>query len=76
MKTLEKLLTVGVFAIFLYFIIDWIMGMVSEQIITDSISPTIKYYLCALGIYEAVNIFVSFLVASWFTNKIIDFLSS
>lgn len=76
MNTLEKVLTIGVFAVFLYFVIDAIIAMIGTQIGLDGLAPNIRYYLCALGIFDAVNIYVSFLIASWFGNKIINYLSS
>ena len=75
METLEKLVTVAFFAALLYWLIGEMMQYLIGQLDTAGIAPTIRYYLCALGIFEAVNIFVSLLIASWFTNKIISYLA-
>lgn len=75
METIEKLVTVSFFAILLFFIIGFIVGEISAAVNIGSISPTIFYYMCALGIFDAINIFVSLLIASWFTNKLLEYLS-
>jgi len=75
MDTLIKAATVAIFAVLLYFVIDYIVGNISNAIDVNSIAPTIKYYMCRLGIFDAVNIFVSLLIASWFTNKLLNYLS-
>jgi len=75
MDTLVKALTVAIFAALLYFVIDYIVGKISNAIDINSLAPTIKYYMCRLGIFDAVNIFVSLMIAGWFTNKILNYLS-
>jgi len=75
MGKLVNLATVLVFAALLYFVIDFIMGQIATKVDMNSLAPNIKYYLCTLGIFEALNIFISLFIASWFTNKIINYLS-
>lgn len=71
-----KLLTVLAFAALLYFLIDYILQRISDYIATVNIAVNIMYFLCKLGVFEAINIFFSLVIASWFANKIIVYLSN
>lgn len=75
MGKLINIATVGIFALLLYFIIDYITGQITEKVDIGSLAPTVKYYMCRFGVFEAVNIYVSLLIGSWFANKIIVYLS-
>jgi len=73
---LIKAVTVIIFAGILYFIIGYIIAALKAQINFGSISPTIQYFLCVFGVLNAINVFVSLFIAGWFTNKILNYLSS
>lgn len=75
MDLLARYATLALFAVVLYFIIDFIMGQIANAIDLSTLAPTVKYYLCRLGIFTAINTYVSLLVASWFTNKLLEYLS-
>jgi len=75
MNTFVKVATVGIFAIALFFLINFIVGQIQEQINFDDLMPTAKYFLCRLGIFQAINIYFSLIIASWFSNKIINYIS-
>lgn len=70
-----KAVTVMFFAAFLYFIIDFIIGEL-KAVAFGSLNTNIRYFLCVFGIFNAINVFVSLYVAGWFTNKILNYLSS
>lgn len=70
-----KAVTVMIFAALLYFIIDFIVGQL-KAVAFGSIDPNIQYFLCVFGIFNAINVFVSLFIAGWFTNKILNYLSS
>ena len=75
MDLAARYITVSIFAVILYFMIDFIMGQISNSIDISTLAPNVKYYLCRFGIFQAVNIYVSLLVASWFSNKLIEYVS-
>jgi len=75
MSVVVKFLTVAIFAGLLYIIISFIMAKIAGAIDINTIAPTVRYYLCRFGIFQAVNIYVSLLIASWFTNKILEYFS-
>jgi len=72
---IAKAVTVMIFAAILYFIIDFIIGQL-KAVAFGSINPNIHYFLCVFGIFNAINVFVSLFIAGWFTNKILNYLSS
>jgi hypothetical protein len=71
---LGKLLTVALFGALLYYIIDFVVEKIQSYMQSLDM-PTIFYFLCKLGVFEAFNIVLSLTIASWFTNKIIAYLS-
>ncbi len=75
MDLVARYATLAIFAVILYFIIDFIIGEIANAVDISTLAPNIKYYLCRLGIFKAINIYVSLLIASWFTNKMLDYLS-
>jgi len=74
MDTLVKFATVFIFAALLYFLLDFIKTKFATELDMGAISPTMKYFLCKFGIWQALNIFVSLFVASWFTEKVMRYL--
>ena len=75
MDTVVKYLTVAIFAIILYFVVGFIVIQIQAAINLDQLAPTVKYYLCSMGIFEAINIYFSLLIASWFSNKLLNYIS-
>jgi len=73
---LVKLVTVFIFASILYFIINYIVGELKTQINFSSVAPNLQYFLCVFGVLNAINVFVSLFIAGWFTNKILNYLST
>ena len=71
-----KIATVFIFAGLLYFIIDYIVGELKSQINIGSIAPNVQYFLCVFGVFNAINVFISLFIAGWFTNKILNYLST
>ena len=71
-----KLLTVLFFAGILYFLIDYILGRIADYMATMDVAVNILYFMCKLGVFEALNVFFSLLIAAWFSNKILNYLSN
>lgn len=71
-----KLATVFIFAGVLYFIINYIVGELKSQINIGAIAPNVQYFLCVFGVFNAINVFISLFIAGWFTNKILNYLST
>ncbi len=71
-----KAVTVMMFAALLYFIINYIVGELQARIDFNSIAPNVQYFLCVFGVLNALNVFVSLFIAGWFTDKILNYLSS
>lgn len=74
MDVVVKLITVSIFAILLYWIIDYVVGLIGTMVDMGTLMPTVKYFMCRLGIFHALNIIISFLIASWFAEKILRYL--
>lgn len=75
MDLIARYATLAVFAVILYFIIDFVIGELGNAIDLSTMAPNVKYYLCRLGVFDAINIYVSLLIASWFTNKMLEYVS-
>jgi len=71
-----KLATVFIFAGILYFIINYIVGEIKTQINIGAIAPNTQYFLCVLGVFNAINVFISLFIAGWFTDKMLNYVSN
>ena len=74
MGIVVKLLTIGLFAILLYFVIDFVVEEVQNKLSLD-LGINANYILCRMGVFQALNVFFSLMIASWFTNKMLNYLN-
>lgn len=76
MGIIIKILAVGFFIGFIGLISKLVMNYLKDYILENPLPVNILYFMCKLGVLDAIHIFVGFLVASWTANKIIKYLSS
>ncbi len=69
MDYLVKILIFALFVSALYFVIDLFISFLSPYLQTLYVAPL----LCQFGVFRALNIFISILIAGWFVRNIISF---
>lgn len=68
-------MTVALFAGVLYYTVDIVTDLMKDYFKILESFPNIAYFMCRTGVASAINLYFSFLVAGWVSNKIINFLS-
>jgi len=70
-----KIIFFAVFVSLLYFSIDFILDYFKHLLAGVSILTNISYFFCYFGVYNALNLLISFLIGNWLVNKILKYIS-
>jgi len=74
-QTAIKTIFFAVFVALLYFAIDFVLDYFKHLMATVSLLNNISYFFCWLGVYNALNLLISFMVGNWLVNKILKYIS-
>lgn len=73
MQYIGKLLFIAVFTAILYAVIEIFLHLIKLELAKISVLADVNFMLCYLGIYAALNLMFSILVAVWVVDHLIKF---
>lgn len=74
-ETAAKILFFVVFTALLYFAIDFVLDIFKSKLQGVGMMNNINYFMCWLGVYDALNILLSMIIGNWFVTKLLKYAS-